>query len=190
MRIGICTNVGADTETEYGEYFSWGDTIGRNKNGTVSHPYPFSKLNYNAGASGSGHNLTGDFTQGDSNYDAARANMGEPYMMPTEDQCNELINNTDHEWTSINGVNGRKFINKTDSSKYIFLPTGGLWYHDYPRLEHVDVGEYGQFWTTIFDKDLDYRAVTLMISSSNPYTTVTERQWGISVHAIAPARPW
>ena len=106
-------------------------------------------------------------------------------------QCQELIDNTTSTWTTINDVNGKKFINKTNSSKYIFLPAGGLWYYDDPhRLEHVNVGEYGQFWTTIFDKDLDYRAAALMINSSNPYTTVTERKWGISVHAIAPARPW
>src|SRR5574344_1810477 len=45
--------------------------------------------------------------------------------MFTKTQGQELIDNTTSEWTTINGVNGRKFINKSDSNKYIFLPAGG-----------------------------------------------------------------
>ena len=125
MRIGICTNVGADTETEYGEYFSWGDTIGQNKNGYGS--YSFSEDNYNAGLCGSGHNLTGDIPQGNATYDAATANMGSPWKIPTKEQCQELIDGTNSTWTTINGVNGRKFTSKKNSTKYIFLPASGRW---------------------------------------------------------------
>ena len=53
--------------------------------------------------------------------------MEEPWMMPTYDQCEELINNTTYEYTTENGVNCGKFINKIDSSKYIFLSPGGYW---------------------------------------------------------------
>ena len=35
--------------------------------------------------------------------------MGSPWKMPTYNQANELINNTTSTWTTINGVNGRKF---------------------------------------------------------------------------------
>ena len=55
-------------------------------------------------------------------------NMGKPWMMFTKEQAQELIDNTTYEWTTINGVNGRKFTSKTDSSKYIFLPAAGVWY--------------------------------------------------------------
>ena len=47
--------------------------------------------------------------------------------MPTYDQANELINNTNHTYTTINGKYGMKFTSKTDTSKYIFLPAGGFW---------------------------------------------------------------
>lgn len=36
--------------------------------------------------------------------------------MPTKAEIEELYNNTNHEWTTINGVTGRKFTNKTNSS--------------------------------------------------------------------------
>ena len=96
----------------------------KNKNGANN--YSFSEDAYNAGTCGFGYNLTenNEIPQGDPKYDAARANMGEPWMMPTHTQVLELRHrdNTTSEWTSLNGVNGRKFTNKKDSSKYIFLP--------------------------------------------------------------------
>ena len=90
----------------------------------------FSQANYNAGKCGKGHNLTGNIPQGNSTYDAARANMGSPWKMFTQAQGQELIDGTNSTWTTINGVNGRKFTSKTDSSKYIFLPAGGDWNYE------------------------------------------------------------
>ena len=54
--------------------------------------------------------------------------MGEPWMIPTYNQCKELIDNTIFGLTGINSWVGYKFTSKIDTSKYIFLPTGGWWY--------------------------------------------------------------
>ena len=124
------------------KYFSWGDTIGKNKNGKGS--YLFSQANWNAGKCGKGHNLTGDIPQGNARYDAATANMGSPFKMPNLTQCQELINGTNSTWTTINGVNGGKLISKTDSSKYIFLPAGGNW----DETDHDGTEIYNYSWTT------------------------------------------
>ena len=58
--------------------------------------------------------------------------------MPTKDQCQELINGTNYTWTSINKVNGRKFISNTDTSKYIFIPAAGYW----DGMPHLRANEY------------------------------------------------
>ena len=66
-----------------------------------------------------------DKTTLDSEDDAARVNMGGDWRMPTEAECEEIINNTDSEWIEDyngTGVNGMKFTSKTDKSKYIFIP--------------------------------------------------------------------
>ena len=55
--------------------------------------------------------------------------MGSPWKMFTQAQGQELIDGTNSTWTTINGINGRKFTSKTDTSKYIFLPAGGYWYY-------------------------------------------------------------
>ena len=130
--------------TDSTKYFSWGDIIGQNKNGSGS--YSFSEDNYNAGVCGSGHTLRdGDIPQGNATYDAARANMGSPWKMFTQAQGQELIDGTNSTWTTINGVNGRKFTSKTDSSKYIFLPAGGVW----NETNNNWIGSEGNFWTTM-----------------------------------------
>ena len=67
-------------------------------------------------------------------------------MMFTKYQGQELIDNTTNEWTTINGVNGYKFINKTDTAKYIFLPAGG--YCD--SYGHEYLLEYGRYWTSTY----------------------------------------
>ena len=67
-------------------------------------------------------------------------------MMFTYVQGQELINNTIHEWTTINGVNGYMFTSKTNTSKYIFLPAGGLWYD----TVHNVVGLYGYYWSATY----------------------------------------
>ena len=69
-------------------------------------------------------------------------------MMFTKEQGLELISTDDttSEWITLNGVNGRKFTSKTDTSKYIFLPAAGYWY----RTEYLGTSEYGFYYSTTF----------------------------------------
>ena len=136
--------------------------------------YSFSESNYNAGKCGSGHTLSGDIPQGNATYDAARKNMGEPWMMFTKDQGQELIDNTTSEWTSINGVNGRKFTSKTDSSKYIFLPSGG--FCDYTSLHNA--GSNGCYWSITYNHPSPALAWLISISSNSVY-------WGYTVYPFS-----
>ena len=70
--------------------------------------------------------------------------MGSPWKMFTQAQGQELINGTNSTWTTINGVNGRKFTSKTDSSKYIFLPSAGQW----SNTNYGSAGLRGHYWST------------------------------------------
>ena len=127
-RLWADRNVGAEKETDYGLYFQWGDTVGYND---VSHstwetcPGNGGNSSYNAKsiATWDVENLSGRLLKPE--VDAATANMGDEWRMPTHEDCVELFNNTNHEYAVIDGVAGRKFINKADASKYIFLPFAG-----------------------------------------------------------------
>ena len=165
--------------TDFTKYFSWGDIRGDNKNGYGS--YSFSSGNYNAGASGSGHTLTGDIPQGNIYYDAATANMGSPWKMFTQAQGQELIDKTKHTWTTINGVNGRKFTSKTDSSKYIFLPAGGHWSEDTHSHFRVQAWYYSTSsakYSGTYPKFIYFDSYNIEIQSTS------YRKFGCSVRAI------
>ena len=160
------------------KYFSWGDIIGQNKNGRGS--YFFSQANYNAGLCGSDHTLTGNIPQGDTTYDAATANMGATWKMPTYNHADELINGTNSTWITLNGKNGRKFTSKTDASKYIFLPAAGWW----NAASHNNPTQFGSYWTTMYSSTT--KAGAMYSGSDNLYISVISSRWpGCSVCAIS-----
>ena len=127
-------NVGAETETEYGQYFQWGDTqgytydqIGTDKN--------FSWSDYKYGAYDSTdttnygmtkYNATDGLTTLELSDDAAHVNMGGEWHMPTQEQIYELINNihTSHSLITKDGVYGMLFTSKYNSNTLFFPFTG------------------------------------------------------------------
>ena len=70
--------------------------------------------------------------------------MGEPWMMFTKEQLEELITCTNSEWITINGVNGRKFTPKRYTTKSIFLPAAGMWYN----TNYNDENSQGYYWSS------------------------------------------
>lgn len=124
-------NVGGTKETDYGEYFSYGNVTGhKSTNGfTFDDNYNFNNSNYGS-TPGASISFTSDHKNADysptSGYDAAQVNMGGDWRVPTVNEFQELYDNTDIEWTTINDVKGRKFMKKSDNSVYVFFPAAGF----------------------------------------------------------------
>ena len=140
-------NVGANTPEEYGDYFAWGETTPKNT-------YDWSNYQHCMGSSNTltkycnnsncGYNgFTDDLTALLPEDDAATANWGVGWRMPTKDECWELINNTRRIRTTQNGVIGRLFIGTNGNS--IFMPIAG--YRDGTSV--VSQGEIGYWWTSL-----------------------------------------
>ena len=110
-------NLGAKKETDPGLYYMWGDTEGHKKDSG----YEFTPANYNAKGL---NNISADLTLA---QDAANVRLGGSWRMPTQEEFRELRDNTNVTWTTINGVAGYTFANKTDASKYIFMPAAGYY---------------------------------------------------------------
>ena len=150
-RLWADRNVGAESETDYGLYFQWGDTVGYTD---TSHstwetcPGNDGKSTYNkksikAWDTENLHKVTGMKHSTkilNPEVDAATVNMGDKWRTPTIEDCTELMTNTRYEYAVINGVKGGKFINKSDASKYIFLPFTGVAVEGY--FEHQESGCY------------------------------------------------
>ena len=117
-------NVGASTPGDYGNYYAWGETS--------------TKSNYDYGNCASIGKSWGDIG-GDSSRDAAKANWGGSWRMPTEAEFQELINNCTWTWTTHNGHKGYKVTGPNGNS--IFLPAAGYRLGDTLCLG----GEYGNY---------------------------------------------
>ncbi len=113
-------NVGATAPEGFGYYFAWGETK--------------TKSNYTADNSAT---INKDFSGigGDSRYDAARANWGGSWRLPTYDELEELKEKCDWTWTTVNGVKGYIVKNKV-SGNCIFFPSkryAGIYWSSTPE---------------------------------------------------------
>ena len=93
------------------------------------------------------YNSTDGKTVLDLSDDAARANMGGLWRMPTTDEYAALGNAANSAWTADyqgSGVAGLVCTDKTDSSKVLFFPAAGRC-----RNGSVNyVGSSGRYWSS------------------------------------------
>ena len=133
-------NVGASSPEDYGDYFAWGETSPK-----VVYDWD-TYLHWND-LDGDGYCDYGEPTinsdiSGNVQYDAATANWGGNWRMPTKDEMQELVDHCEWEWTQVNGVNGSKVIGPNGSC--IFLPAAGLRY----GTTLTNDGNYGSCWSS------------------------------------------
>ena len=121
-------NVGAETAEEYGDYFAWGETQPKDYYYWSTYQYcngSSSTLTKYCNNSSNGYNgYTDNLTTLLPEDDAATANWGSDWRMPTNEEWQELYNNTTVTWTTRNGVDGRLFTASNGNS--LFLPAAGF----------------------------------------------------------------
>ena len=124
-------NVGAKKETDYGDYFMWGSAEPNTADDCIWTNYKYcngSDRTLTKYCTNSYYGTVDNKTALDPEDDAATHIMGGDWRMPTDNDFQELLDNTTIEWvTDFNGsgVNGMKFISKADATKYIFIPASG-----------------------------------------------------------------
>ena len=153
-------NVGANSITDTGLYFAWDDTQG-----------------YTASQVGSGspgdtgmtkYNATDSKTVLEASDDAARANWGGHWRMPTTAEYVALGNAVNTAWTADyqgSGVAGLVLTDKTDNSKVLFFPAVGYCYNG----SIYYVGSHGRYWSSsVYSSYVQY-AYSLYFGSSYVY---------------------
>ena len=139
-------NVGAEKSEDYGDYFAWGETEPKENYDWTTYKYckgtnkTMTKYCNNSSYGNGG--FTDTKTVLDPEDDAATANWGGAWRMPTRTEQDELINNCTWTWTTQNGVNGYKVVGPNGNS--IFLPAAG--YRNGTSLD--DVGSHGCYWSS------------------------------------------
>lgn len=135
-------NIGAESPEDYGNYYAWGETE--------------TKDAYDRDNSVTYYGGEMDDIAGDTEYDAAAANWGSSWRMPTYEECVELVDSCTWEWTALNDVDGFLVTGSTGNS--IFLPAVGDRNSTYNAYE----GWFGTYW------------------SSTPYASDTQKAWAIN----------
>ena len=130
-------NVGATSPEEYGDYFAWGETTTKAEYNSLNCPtygLSISQLQ-SQGYIDSEGKLTPQ-------YDAATANWGGGWRMPTRDELNELKTKCTWTWTTQNGVNGYNV--KGPNGNSIFLPAAG----GRGGSSLGNAGSFGYYWSS------------------------------------------
>jgi hypothetical protein len=109
--------------------------------------------------------------------DAANANWGDSWRMPTNEEIDELVDNCTWTWISQNGVNGYKVSSKVNGNS-IFLPAAGC------STDSVYfTGNGGYYWCSSLDTtgSADYLCI---VSDSVLTNYQFDRYGGLSIRPV------
>ncbi len=162
--LWVTCNVGANAPEDYGDYFAWGETQPKDAYYPANYTYSDNPAIL------------------PSDHDAATANWGDGWRMPTKEEWQELYNNTTVTWTQQNGVYGRLFTATNGNS--LFLPAAGIRWDD--GLYYA--GIYGYYWSSSLNSDYLGRAWSFYFNSGGTDVVDYGRYEGRSVRAVRSAR--
>ena len=174
-------NVGASQPEEYGDYFAWGET-------QPTDYYDWSTYKYGSYDSLTKYNTDSSFGTVDNKTtlemsdDAAHANWGGSWRMPTEAERDELLEQCTWTWTTQNGVNGYKVTSKKNGNS-IFLPAAG--YRYYSSLDSA--GSKGYYWSSSLGSLFPSLAYVLSFNSDSVSSGGESGRWyGHPVRPVCP----
>ena len=189
-------NLGASKPSDYGDYYAWGETAPKAdytwatykwmQAGQSESKYITKYTIADGETGGIWYDSSGTFigdgkTVLDAADDAATANLGSPWRMPTIGEIQELIDNCTWTWTTQDGVKGHQVDGPIGNA--IFLPAAGL------RLDsgfHFAGGQ-GNYWSSSLYPDISKDARSLFLNSSGRHELhYYNRSIGFSVRPVRP----
>ena len=176
-------NLGSNAPEEYGNYYAWGETVPKEaydwstyRYCTVdSEGYLQTLTKYNIA---SNYGTIDNLTTLQAMDDAATAALGNGVRTPTKAEWEELVNNTTVEWTTLNGINGRKFTGSNGNT--LFLPAAG----HRTGLEFIGAGSVGNYWSSSLFTDFSGGAWSFDFNSDGQRMNYYYRNVGFPVRAV------
>ena len=156
-------NIGASIPEEYGNYYAWGEIETKTEytvENSVTHGVHMSDIS------------------GDAEYDAARANWGSTWRLPTKADHEEIIEYCTWIWLKHNDVWGYRIIGT--NGNYIFIPASG-----YLRGTSVyGDGECAGYWNSKPSDDKS-KSLSLGINSSIKQLFSSDRYAGQTIRPVS-----
>ncbi len=183
-------NVGATKPTESGYYFAWGETKPKEVYSWETYKWCENKKvdewgflkDFTKYCTDSEYGIVDNKTVLDAEDDAATANWGSAWRMPTLDEIKELIEGCDWKW--VEDFNGSGVIGQLGTSKSngatIFLPAAGYRF----TTDLLDVGYYGYYLSSSLSEDYPYNADYLSFYDGGIFWNSDDRDYGQSVRAV------
>lgn len=167
-------NVGANSITDYGNYYAWGETETKGN-------YTWNNYAFGTSSAITKYNSTDSKTVLDLIDDVVNAEWGGGWRMPTGDELQALLNQTTNAWvTDYNGsgINGRVFTGTNGNT--MFIPAAGYW--DGSFL--YEAGSLANVWSSSLDSSYVECARRLGFYSSAARMGGDSRSFGFSVRGI------
>ncbi len=173
-------NVGATSPEGYGNYYAWGETTTKSDYDWDTYKYGSAYNALTKYCNNSNYGKDG-FTDGrttlEASDDAATANWGGKWRMPTDAEWTELREKCTWTWTTLNGVKGYEV--KGPNGNTIFLSAAG----------HRDDGLYGagyagDYWSSSLLTDDPRHAGNAAFNSSGVDWGYNDRYFGFSVRPV------
>lgn len=196
LKWAIC-NVGALKPEDYGSYFAWGETSPKDEyklenykfreTGDSDDNLAFNK--YNAISNGwtvylfsneevIGRSFVDDKNKLDLSDDAARQNWGGSWRIPTNTEMNELREECNWEWTTLEGKQGYKVTGM--NGKSIFLPAAGY----RSGTDFIDDSSCGYYWSSSLSEYGSDLARGVYFDSEFVNRNDSERYYGFLVRPV------
>ena len=166
-------NVGASRVTEYGYYYAWGET--RTKSSYDWNTY----FDTTDGGNSFFKYALNKKKVLELSHDAAYANWGGSWRMPTSAEQDELREKCTWIWTTLNGIKGYRVSSKRNGNS-IFLPAAGYRYGE----SLYDAGTDGDFWSSSLNTSCSGRTCLLHFDSNCIVWRDFGRNYGLSVRAV------
>ena len=192
-------NVGADAPEEFGDYFAWGEvepyyTDGHSQDSPCSDwrdnktGYNWASYKFELGTGTSGpfskyvtndsYGTVDNNTVLDPEDDAASANWGYSWRMPTDAEWTELMNECTWTWTTQNEVNG--YLVTGPNGHSLFIPANGYRYNTTLN----GTGSNGYYWSSSLHTSSSYYAYFVRFYSGNVRSSNYSRFNGLSVRPV------
>ncbi len=175
------TNIGSETETDYGNFYAWGET--QTKADCSQETYLYGKV-FDRMTKYDGSDCKTTLDPAD---DAATANWGEGCRMPTESEFMELGDTANCTWTWVkntvaaNDTIAGYEVKSVRNGNAIFLPAAGA----RNGKETVLQGDNAVYWTSTRDGNVAGNAACLSFYFANYSRYKNTRYIGGSVRAVA-----
>ena len=169
-------NIGANSPEESGDYFAWGETEPKEEYYMSNYKwYDYDNELYTKYCTDSGYGMIDD-KELEPRDDAAWANWGPSWRMPSLEQLRELKEKCSWEWIERNGTSG--YLVTGPNGNTIFLPAAGE--ASFPNAE----GE-GYYWSRTLDPSSDpSKAFSLSFNSLWILPEQARRSVGYPVRAV------